>query len=540
MKLTFFLILLFASIESVHSQTEELKSFKLAYEKDKKSFSNEAEYALKYYKSHTATEDFSDYESFLDALRFLADKASVSEDTTYLELLISIGARLQDAGEHKEAYYYIYNANEQKHLHQEINTDLKKTLYIQSAFSRYYFRRFNEAQHFLEKAFKMNNLTVYDSLQITNTLGLICRDTQNPDCSKNYFLQTLRIAKRNNNEAWIGISSGNLGYYYFTINDYKNARKFSLVDYEISLKSKDYFNAINILSAIVRIDVARGDLTSANQGLIQLEKFLIQANYTETRLEYLLAKEAYLEALKDYKKLHETHKELVAAQDSLITKRDKENNLRTEFQVRFEAEQSKVNLLNERKIRSDQFYLSIVIISLILIISMVLVIYQINRRRKIEKESLRKEKEQLNKELNSVETNLREILKNLIEKNQMIEILENNLVEIQKNNNYKEEEKLELKSKLQSFILLTNDDWSTFKQLFEKLNPHFFDKIAKLPDLTPAEIRMATLLKLNLSTNEMAKALAISVESVRRSSLRLRKKLGIDRHEDLVQLILNL
>jgi len=538
MKIILLFILLFAFNGETFCQNDELNSFKADYENGKNSTSSESAYSLKYYQEHTASSDFSSHSTLFKAMHFLAEKASTTKDTSYLELLISIGARLQDAGEYEEAYYYIYAANEQKSLIPKISEDLRKTLYIQSAFSRYYFRRFNEARDFLHKAYRMKNLTVYDSIQVTNTLGLICRDKKELECSKNYFYQTLGIAKRNNNVAWIGISSGNLGNYYFTIKDYKNARKFSLVDFENSLDSKDYFSAINILSILIRIDVEVGDLNKAKQEISQLEQMLQLENSTESRLEYLLAKEAYLEATGDYKALHETHKNLVTTQDTLIARRDKENNMRTEFQVRFEEEQGKVKLLNERKIRSEQFYLSIVIISIIMMISLAFIIYQISRRRKIEKEILRKEKEQLNKELLNAETEMRGIIQRLIEKNEIIEILENDLAVMQKNNNFKDEEKLELKSKLQSFILLTDDDWISFKLLFEKLNPDFFDKITMhLPDLTPSEIRMVTLLKLNLSANEMARALAISVESVRRGSLRLRKKLGIVEHEDLVKFI---
>lgn len=527
-------------IESVHGQSVELSNFKAEYEKGKKSNVNESNYALQYYKEHTASADFSSFESLFKAIRFLAEKASVSEDTIYLELLINIGARLQDAGEYEEAYYYIYSANEQKTLIPKINEDLRKTLYIQTAFSRYYFRRFYEARDYLHLAYRMKNLTVYDSMQVTNTLGLICRDTKKPECSKTYFLQTLEIAKRNNNIAWIGNSSGNLGNYYFTVKDYKNARKFALVDYENSLKANDPSSAISVLSILVRINVASGDLIAAKQELLQQEKLLQQENTTRNRLEYLTAKESYLEAIGDYKVLHETHKNLVATQDTLAARRDKENNLRTEFQVRFEAEQGKVKFLNERKIRLEQLYISLVIISIIIMISLALIIYQINKRRKTEKEILRKEKEQLNNELQSTEKEMRAIIHRLIKKNEIIEILENDLDEMQKNNHIKEDEKLELKSKLQSFILLTDENWISFKVLFEKLNPNFFERITlHLPDLTPSEIRMVTLLKLNLSVNEMARALAISVESVRRGSLRLRKKLGINDHDDLVKFILS-
>ncbi|MNE90465.1 hypothetical protein D3C80_1879830 [compost metagenome] len=91
---------------------------------------------------------------------------------------------------------------------------------------------------------------------------------------------------------------------------------------------------------------------------------------------------------------------------------------------------------------------------------------------------------------------------------------------------------------LQSFSLLTENDWIEFKRLFEKLNPGFFDFFHdKFPEITAAEIRLAALIKLNLSNIEMARTLAISPDSVRKTNLRLRKKLNIESLDDLTRFI---
>lgn len=82
--------------------------------------------------------------------------------------------------------------------------------------------------------------------------------------------------------------------------------------------------------------------------------------------------------------------------------------------------------------------------------------------------------------------------------------------------------------------ILTDDDWIEFKTIFDKVHSGFFYQLkSAFPDLTPAEIRLSALLKLRLSTREIAALLAISPESVSKTRYRLRKKLQLPAEEDL-------
>ncbi len=79
---------------------------------------------------------------------------------------------------------------------------------------------------------------------------------------------------------------------------------------------------------------------------------------------------------------------------------------------------------------------------------------------------------------------------------------------------------------LQQATILTQEDWTSFKLLFEKVYPRFVEEHKTLyPDLTPAELRFLMLEKLNLNVNEMANMLGISPNSVHKTQQRLRKKM---------------
>lgn len=82
-------------------------------------------------------------------------------------------------------------------------------------------------------------------------------------------------------------------------------------------------------------------------------------------------------------------------------------------------------------------------------------------------------------------------------------------------------------------------DWSFFEQAFNNADKGFLDKIKKAhPDLTPNDLRFCAYLRLNLSSKEMAPLLNISVKSVETKRYRLRKKLGLEHDNGLVNYIL--
>ena len=79
-----------------------------------------------------------------------------------------------------------------------------------------------------------------------------------------------------------------------------------------------------------------------------------------------------------------------------------------------------------------------------------------------------------------------------------------------------------------SILFLTEDDWNEFRNLFEKVQVGFFDKLKqRFPDLTPSEQRLLALMKLKLSKREMAGMLGIAPDSIKKTRQRIRKKINV-------------
>ena len=77
-------------------------------------------------------------------------------------------------------------------------------------------------------------------------------------------------------------------------------------------------------------------------------------------------------------------------------------------------------------------------------------------------------------------------------------------------------------------------NWEDFKYHFEKVNHGFFSRLAeKYKDLTVKDQRMCAYLLLGLSTKEIAGLVNITAESAEIGRIRLRKKLGLTRNQNL-------
>lgn len=88
--------------------------------------------------------------------------------------------------------------------------------------------------------------------------------------------------------------------------------------------------------------------------------------------------------------------------------------------------------------------------------------------------------------------------------------------------------------------LTTEEDWDQYLQLFTLKNPSFIPELKnRFPKLSRNEIKIFILIKLGLTTREMAGILMISTSSVNTARYRLRKKLNLDTDQKIEDIIEN-
>jgi DNA-binding CsgD family transcriptional regulator len=88
--------------------------------------------------------------------------------------------------------------------------------------------------------------------------------------------------------------------------------------------------------------------------------------------------------------------------------------------------------------------------------------------------------------------------------------------------------------------LVQDEDWSRFEMHFDQVHEDFIKKLKhNFSLLTPKDLKLAAYLRMNLSTKEIAPLLNISARGVEISRYRLRKKIGLDSKENLVDFLMN-
>jgi tetratricopeptide (TPR) repeat protein len=126
----------------------------------------------------------------------------------------------------------------------------------------------------------------------------------------------------------------------------------------------------------------------------------------------------------------------------------------------------------------------------------------------------------------------------VIQKNQLLEDLRNRLEAMTKEE--KRDQKKQIQQLIQQINLNFNYDqyWNEFRDIFEQVHSDFFANLKKKrDDLTYNDFRLAALIKLNLTSQDIATLLAISLDSLRVSRYRLRKKLQLEEGESLTAFI---
>ena len=154
---------------------------------------------------------------------------------------------------------------------------------------------------------------------------------------------------------------------------------------------------------------------------------------------------------------------------------------------------------------------------------------QLEQRITAQKEQLlQQEKEMTSLSIQSVQN------ENYIEK--LNEEMKKLLLEINVKESEKRKHIKEIISKINQYN--TKNGWDEFRFRFENVHDSFFQKLSeRYPDLTTNDQHLCALLRLGLSTKEIAAITFKEVRSIESGRNRLRKKLGLSEKEDLAKFL---
>lgn len=267
---------------------------------------------------------------------------------------------------------------------------------------------------------------------------------------------------------------------------------------------------------------------------------------------YLTALDHLIELKKmqgDFPKAFQLMKEESAIHDSMYSweKQKIQNTLEIQFDVAEKERQLKL-IQKENDISRLTNYLLWAGIALVLLIS-ISIIYLIRRKHQRDKVLLQTQ-EELVKALEQQKAMREQFMQNELEfKESQLSALTVQM--LQKNELMQElKEKVEADQSISKDSPLTRlvnkgqnqeKEWADFNVQFESINKNFYERIRQAyPDISPNDLKVCALIKLNLSIKEMAGILNISPDSVKTARYRLRKKLQLNSEDNLTEFILKL
>ncbi|MFD1615292.1 tetratricopeptide repeat protein [Gelatiniphilus marinus] len=389
-----------------------------------------------------------------------------------------------------------------------------------------------------------------------NSIGLIHERKENCTLALSFFKKSLELKKAFNNKDRIAETMKNMGVCYRKINVLDSAKTFLDSALDISNQIKDDQNKVHILNelAIVNLKLGKFDACYAllkksrliMDGFIDNKEWVVENDRIMS--DYYLAIGDYKNALTSYKKYIQGESEIFSS--------NKSEKL-AEMRILYEAEQreSEIKLLEQQKNLEAQKRKLLLIGSILSVIIAFLVIASLFNNIK-KKKALYQQSEKLTKEKLKTQSLLRENLEHKLEFRKK-ELTNLALFISQRTSIYKDLTKslqdLKFKDlnqlkkdintliKENTFKFNFNEDIQKFHTNIETLQSDFLFRIKKkYPNLTDKEVQLAVQVKLKLSSKEIANINNISLNSVEIGRHRLRKKLGLDKKENLVNFLVNI
>lgn len=157
-----------------------------------------------------------------------------------------------------------------------------------------------------------------------------------------------------------------------------------------------------------------------------------------------------------------------------------------------------------------------------------------NQLMEVELKNKKLEEEHLKQQLETKTQELSSYTLHVIRKNQLLEDLRTRLDEMIKDDKRDQRKQIKALSEQIGEGLQDDQHWEEFRGIFEQVHQSFFDRLQQQTGpLTANDLRLIALIKMNLTSADIATLLGISQDSLRVIRHRLRKKLNLAAGDNL-------
>lgn len=183
----------------------------------------------------------------------------------------------------------------------------------------------------------------------------------------------------------------------------------------------------------------------------------------------------------------------------------------------------------------------------LLAISALSIIYSIIQRAKKKRLILEKEKElevqkreSTERELEYKQKELTAKVLQLASKNEFLQKLEEEVSDLKSSVDVTVSKTSQRISRMIGYDTSDDQEWEQFGKEFSSIHSSFLERLKEqYGKFSKSEMRLISLLKMNLSSKEIANTLRISDDGVKKARYRLRKKMGINSSIDIQQYLIN-
>ena len=235
------------------------------------------------------------------------------------------------------------------------------------------------------------------------------------------------------------------------------------------------------------------------------------------------------------------HEKLLMVRDSILDEERARSML--EFEARFRIEEKEKEIATLKLENERRAFIQISLIGGLILLVVIGLLVVRSQRLKIQRGDAKLElskvkRKELERDLEFKNKQLTTQSLNMVQKNEMMEEIKQKIDTLKEGGSSRE---LNSISQLVDYSASLDEDWKQFQMHFEEVHSGFYHILKeRYTDLTPNEMRLSALVKLNLTIKEMAAILGISPDSVKTARYRLRKKLDLNTEDNLTEFMLQL